>query len=191
MIQKITNEKRLKKYIGHKLEDAGIEVSVENGLTEEDYIGIKVDNYYMGLKLQGMTPKAVDYIVAVDCSCDNYVLYIMEFKKTNSPGGYTTSDIREKFDTAINRFMKEDFKDIFECDRFKYKDIKLYLVTTAYYEAMKYDNYEQFVRIKKIVENKDTLGNDLYLSMKPFCFRGMPLKIQREIPPNPIIRKIH
>lgn len=32
---------------------------------------------------------------------------------------------------------------------------------------------------------------NLYLSIKPFCFRGMPLKIQREIPPNPIIRKIH
>ena len=191
MIPKITNDSRLEKYTRHRIEDAGIEVEVEETLTENEYIGIKVDDYYMGLKLQGETPKAVDYIVAVDCDCDNYALYIMEFKNTRSPGEFTSSSVREKFDTAINRFMKKDFKEIFDNDRFKYKGIKLYLVTTAYRDAMKYGNYEEYVRIKKIVENKDTLRNDLYLSVKPFYVRGHLLRIQREIPPNPIIRKIH
>lgn len=190
MINKITNNAKLKKYTTHKIEDSGIEVKVDTELNDDQYIGIKIDDYYMGLNLQGLTPKAVDYIVVVDCTCDNYVLYIMEFKKTNSPGAYTTTDISEKFDTAINRFLKQDFKDIFECDRYKYKEIQLYLVTTAYREAMKYGNYEEFVRVKKIVDNKDTLGNDLYLSTKMFYFRGKVLRIQREIPPNPIIRRI-
>ena len=57
-------------------------------------------------------------------------------------------------------------------------------------EAMKYNNYAEFVRIKKLVENKDTLGNDLLLSNKPFYFRGKLLYIQREIPPNPVVRRI-
>ena len=42
----------------------------------------------------------------------------------------------------------------------------------------------------KLVENKDTLGNDLLLSNKPFYFRGKLLYIQREIPPNPVVRRI-
>ena len=41
-----------------------------------------------------------------------------------------------------------------------------------------------------LVENKDTLGNDLLLSNKPFYFRGKLLYIQREIPPNPVVRRI-
>lgn len=171
MIKTIKNDAQLCNYTTHQIEDAGIEVAIDDTLDKEQYIGIKIDDYYMGLNLQGETPKAVDFIVAVDCTCDSYVLYIMEFKNTGRPGAYTTSAINEKFDTAINRFLKQDFKYIFENDRFKYKDIKLYLVTSAYKEAMKYNNYAEFVRIKKLVENKDTLGNDLLLSNKPFYFR--------------------
>ena len=63
-------------------------------------------------------------------------------------------------------------------------------MTSAYKEAMKYNNYAEFVRIKKLVENKDTLGNDLLLSNKPFYFRGKLLYNQREIPPNPVVRRI-
>lgn len=190
MIQKIANEKKLQKCICHKFVDAGIEVSVDDSLTEDEYIGIKVDDYYMGLNLQGLTPKAVDFIVAVDCTCDNYALYIMEYKNTKSPGGYTTSDINEKFDTTINRFMKDEFDSIFECDRFKYKSIKLFLVTTAYKDANRYGKYEDYLKVQRRVKNKDSLDNDLYLSDKIFKFRNRPLRIQRELPPNPIIKKI-
>ena len=41
MIPKITNDSRLEKYTRHRIEDAGIEVEVEETLTENEYIGIK------------------------------------------------------------------------------------------------------------------------------------------------------
>ena len=106
MIQTIKKEGKLKKYLYHEIEDAGISVSVDARLSEDEYIGIKIDDYYMGLR-QKITPKAVDFIVTVDCECDWYTLYILEFKNVSRPP--TTREIHEKFDTAINDFMSNEF----------------------------------------------------------------------------------
>lgn len=102
MIQTIKKNRKLANYTGHQLEDAGIEVEVDKSLSQEEYIGIKVDNYYMGLRLGGETPKAVDFIVAVDCQCNSYVLYILEFKNVSSPRGYTTKEIWENLIQQLN-----------------------------------------------------------------------------------------
>lgn len=155
MIQTIKKNRKLANYTGHQLEDAGIEVEVDKSLSQEEYIGIKVDNYYMGLRLGGETPKAVDFIVAVDCQCNSYVLYILEFKNVSSPRGYTTKEIWEKFDTAI------------ECR-----------------------NYQDYIRILGKINQRDTLVNDQSLATKKFVFRNRILAIEREIPPNPVIRRI-
>lgn len=187
MIQTIKQHPKLKRFVHYDIEDAGFRVEVDFQLTDQDYIGIKIDDYYNSLKLSGETPKSVDFIVSVDCDCDAYVLYVIEFKDTKS---YTGNEIWDKFNTTINRFMAEEFKDVFMNDKFKYKDIKLYLVTTANKTALKYSNYQQYITIHNKVHGKDTLMSDLMLSGKPFFFRGKYLYINREIPPNPIIKKV-
>ena len=70
MIQTIEADRRLNKYLHRVIEDAGIEARVDESLTEEEYVGIKIDDYYMGQRLGGETPKAVDFIVTVDCGVD-------------------------------------------------------------------------------------------------------------------------
>ena len=77
MIKTIKNDAQLCNYTTHQIEDAGIEVAIDDTLDKEQYIGIKIDDYYMGLNLQGETPKAVDFIVAVDCTCDSYMFFIL------------------------------------------------------------------------------------------------------------------
>lgn len=186
MIQRIKQTKALKPYQHQKIEDAGVAVDVDEKLSEQEYIGIKVDDYYMGLKLQGETPKAVDFIVVVDCGFNWYTLYILEMKDTNS---YTTRDIHEKFDTAINRFLQVDFKEIFLDDRYKYRLVKLYLVR-PFKPAEKYSNYEEYKKIQEKIRTKDTLAIDQKLGDKIYRFRNLLLRIEREIPPNPLIVKV-
>lgn len=48
MIQQINQTDGLKKYITHEIEDAGLAVAVDSKLNLDEYIGIKVDDYYMG-----------------------------------------------------------------------------------------------------------------------------------------------
>lgn len=190
MIQQINQTDGLKKYITHEIEDAGLAVAVDSKLNLDEYIGIKVDDYYMGLHLRGEKPKAVDFIVTVDCQCDAYCLYILELKNVKSPKGYTTKDIIEKFETAIDRFIKEDFKEIFLNDKYKYKEIKLYLVTSAYGKALGQKNYQSYIELLRKINQKDTLTNDWTLSNKLFKFQKRILRIEREIPPNPVIKRI-
>lgn len=190
MIENICKNRKLEKYLGHHIEDAGMVVKVDSSLSEKEYIGIKVDDYYGGLHLGKETPKAVDFVVAVDCQCQAYALYVLELKNVSRPKAYTKKEICEKFDTAINRFLKRDFSDIFLNDRYKYKAIKLYLVTSAYKEAMNSKNYEEYRKMLQKANKKDSLTKDQYLSDKPFLFRKKVLHIEREIPPNPVIRRI-
>lgn len=70
------------------------------------------------------------------------------------------------------------------------KDIKLYLVTSAYGKALGQENFQKFVELLRKTNQKDTLTNDLSLSSKLFKFQKRILKIEREIPPNPVIRRI-
>ncbi len=191
MIKKICTDKALRQFTCHQLEDAGIEIKVDENLKEEEYIGIKVDDYYNHKGLGGETPKAVDFVVVVDCQCNAYVMYILELKNVKKPGQYTTKSIHEKFSTTINRFIKNEFKEIFLADQVKYKDIKLYLVTKAYQDAMKHGNYDEYCRLMLKMNKKDTLNMDMELTSKPFIIRGQVLHIKKEIPPNPIIRRIY
>lgn len=189
MIRQILKERRLKKCISWKIEDAGLEIGVDPSLSEDEYVGIKVDEFYNGLKLMGETPKSVDYIVAVDCSCNDYILYILELKNVSSPAAYRSKDIVEKFKNTIYGFMSEEFEDIFLNDRYKYRDICLYLVTSAYKAAMEYGKYAEYVKIMEKTGKKDSLLHDVKFTQKPFWFRNKKLYIKREIPPNPIIMK--
>lgn len=190
MINQIKSNKKLSAYLSHNIEDAGMQIEVDNALSEDEYIGIKLDDYYMGLKLGGETPKAVDFIVAVDCECDSYALYILELKNVKSAQQFTTKDIEDKFETAVCRFMDKEYKDIFKNPKYKYKQVKLYLVSSAYLNSLGAGTFEEYAKLLKKIGKKDSLTKDIHLSYKAFYFYGMRLFIDREIPPNPVIKKI-
>lgn len=187
MIQTIVNEKSFRGCLHHKIEDEGVGVSVDSRLTQDQYIGIKVDDYYTSLH-QKVIPKAVDFVVAVDCECDSYVLYVMEMKGVKNPS--STKDIQEKFDTTINDFLQNRYKNIFLDSKYKYKDVFLYLVTTAYKRAVELGSFKKYEEIAVKMKTKDSLLLDSTLSQKPYIFRGKSYYIQREVPPNPLICRI-
>ena len=75
-------------------------------------------------------------------------------------------------------------------DKYKYKEIKLYLVTSAYGKALGQKNYQSYIELLRKINQKDTLTNDWTLSNKLFKFQKRILRIEREIPPNPVIKRI-
>jgi hypothetical protein len=189
MIAQIEHEKKLKKYTTRAIEDAGLKIDVDPKLRNDDYIAIKVDDYYNGLKLGGETPKSVDFIVSVDCECNSYVLYVLELKNTKRVS-FQTKEIHEKFETAFEDFMKVRFCHIFQNDSYKYKDVKLYIVSTAYIEAARFGDYANFKMRMTQMNQRDTANRDRQMSDRLYRFRGQIYRIQRECPPNPLIQRI-
>lgn len=191
MIQKIKNCKELIPYLQEKIEDEGIGVGIDADLKAEELAIIKVDDFYNSLHLKE-PPKSIDFCVAVDCECDWYILYLLELKNVNSPKKLIVKDIHGKFENTIQDFLTERFGWIFLADQFKYRDIKLYLVSDAYGVSGKYGTYAEYKKIwekKQKVLNRDSLRVDFNLGSKLFRFRGKIVKISYDIPPNPIIRR--
>ncbi len=192
MIQKIKNCKELIPYLKKIIADEGIEVGIEECLLPEKIAIIKVDDYYNNLHLS-FPPKSIDFVIVVDCECDWYVLYLLELKNVNSPRKLSIKNIQEKFENTINDFLSQRFKNIFTASQYKYKDVKLYLVSDAYGLAGKYGTYAEYKKIqdkKQKIQGRDSLRVDFNLSLKPFKFRGRVCRIDYDIPPNPIIRRI-
>ena len=188
MINEIKRERALLPYLHNTIEDSGISVSIDPKLEKSDYAAIKVDDYFSGLHL-GITPKAVDYIVVVNCECDWYSMYILEFKNVSTPSNLVIRDIHEKFENTISIFLEDHFSDIFLNDRYKYRSVKLFLVSDVYNETGKYKNHAEYIAFKDRINSHDSLKVDFQLSSKLFRFRGKIYKVCYDIPPNPVISK--
>lgn len=192
MIQAIKSCKELIPYLKDTIEDEGLEVSVEENLDDKRLAIIKVDNYYNDLHLT-TPPKSIDFVVAVDCECSSYVLYLLELKNVNSPKLLNVKDIHEKFEMTIQDFLSTRFKTIFLADKYKYKDIKLYLISDAYGLAGKYATFNEYKKIqekKQKIQARDSLRVERHLGGKLYKFKGKIVKINYDIPPNPIIKRI-
>ena len=192
MIAKIKDCKELADYIYYEFEDEGIKIDVDTRLTKNEYIGVKVDEFY-NKTLTTQAPKSVDFLISVDCQCNNYILYIMEFKNVKSPQHLKITDIQEKFTNTINDFIMNRFADIYANDKFVYKDVFLYLISDAYRIKDRFNTHKDYVRYQEFRNKalgKDTLRVDRNLQSKIYNIRGKIRRINYEIPPNPIIKKV-
>lgn len=192
MIAKIKECKDLKDFIYYEFQDSGIKVDVDTSLPPDKYVGIKIDDYY-AKNMPMEEPKSVDFIVSVDCQCNNYVLYILEFKNVSSPKYLSVKDIHDKFANTINDFMNNRFACFFNNDRYVFKSVFLYLVSDAYNIGDKYKSYREYHEHQSFRENiakRDSLKVERSLHNKIFKIRGHYCKIEYEIPPNPLIKKI-
>ena len=93
-------------------------------------------------------------VVAVDNSCDSYNLYILEMKNVKEPKFLDIKAIQDKFSTTINDFLSIRFKDIFLSDKYKYKDICLYLVSDAYGVGGSFHSHEEYRKYLEKIEKK-------------------------------------
>lgn len=191
MINEIKNNPELIPHLYSRIEDEGIECTIDSTLTTSDYIAIKVDDYYASLHKR-RPPKSVDFIVLVDGQCNSFALYVLELKNVNGPNRLIISDIQEKFDTTIYDFLSEKFKSIFLHDRYKYKLIKLYLVSDAYRNCGRFSSHQEYLEYnerRSSAFRKDSLKVERHLGQKLYKFKGKLLKIEYDTPPNPIITK--
>ncbi len=189
MVNMIKRDVRLAPYLRTILEDAGITVEIDPILQDRDYAAIKVDDYFAGLSLP-RTPKAVDFVVVVDCQCDWFALYILEFKNVKGPDKLNVPEIQEKFSNTINLFLNDTFAYIFANDRYKYKGVKLYLISDAYDEVGRFACHADYLAFREKINKKDSLKVDMSLSSKLYRFRGKIVRIEYDIPPNPVIKRL-
>ncbi|MDM8548897.1 hypothetical protein QUF72_02420 [Desulfobacterales bacterium HSG2] len=113
-------------------EENDIGVKFDKNLTDNRYLILKIDAYYSSSRTHN-PPPSVDCLIIVRCDIrDHYDFYLTELRDVKSPKGIRTREIENKFATAIERFLKKDFADIFLGENYYLNNSRLCLVTDAY-----------------------------------------------------------
>jgi hypothetical protein len=175
MIYKIKNTKALQPFITDRCEENKIAAEMDEEIRPENYLVLKVDDYYKLLHLAD-TPPSLDCLVPLKCSDNTFIIHLIELKKIKKPGGFSVDNIYKKFKTTIENFMTRRFKNIFHNEKYyAIKRLELYFVTSPY------GNDE------KIRRKEGTTRMDALLARPPFRFMGKKYQIKHKLP-NPIIK---
>lgn len=182
MFNKIYNNRTLFGIISSACSENGIEVSLCKELeyeSDERLIILKTDAYYSTTVMTN-PPPSVDCLVLIKCknNSNKYSLNLVELRNINSPKGFDKENIKKKFETVINDFLNDKFKDIFLNE--EYYDFNCYFVTNPYnLGGMSDDEYS-----KKI--HSESLKLDFFSSLKPFRFKDKISYITPKLP-DPIL----
>jgi hypothetical protein len=124
LFERIKNDTILAQFIRDKCEDEGICVDIDERISEDKVLIIKVDDYYNSLNIK-KRPPSPDCFILVKCESgiEEFCLTIVELKNT---GRFDFDNVEGKFLTCFNDFMSTEFKDYFNRDFIK---IQLLLVS--------------------------------------------------------------
>jgi hypothetical protein len=168
MINRIKEHVELSKYVDDTCCENGICVSFDSSLSKDSYVIIKVDNYYNSLNIE-KRPSSIDCLIIRQCINGGYGLTLVELKKINTGKGFELENMREKFTTTLNHFIKNQFKNPLDIN---YNDVKLF-----------------FVSNQEIYKRDLGLKMEVLMNVK-FKFNEKTLMIRPEMP-NPTIKNCY
>lgn len=171
MLDKIYKTEALLPFLKKECYENEVGISLDKGINEDDYVVIKVDDYYNSLNLGKDTPPSPDCLIIRKCEHTGYGLTIVELKNIQTAKGFNVNNMIGKFNTCINDFIMIRFKDLL----FKeYVDIKLYFVS----KINPYNkNRDKGLRLETLIEKK-------------IIYNGAKYMIAPDLP-NPTIKKCY
>ena len=174
---------RIKSSFSHKYfcdicEENGFGVDVSTSISKENILIIKVDKFYSDRTDLVKLPPSPDCLIIQHCSDGTYHIYIIELKNICDSNGFSITNIREKFETCLNDFMKGVLGEFFIDTDYIIRRIDLFFVTDPYNESLRTSNH----RLNKTTKIDALLA----MNTKALRFDGKLLGIQHA-PKNPLV----
>ena len=111
MIDEIANSDDLKLYRVSKCEDNEVCVETHSDINDDEYIIIKLDDYYNGLH-EDPTPPSVDCLIVQRCQ-QGFKVYLIELKNVKRAKSINRANLIEKYRTALFDFLSGRYQSIF------------------------------------------------------------------------------
>lgn len=178
MFDEIIQNDELYGLIKSECSENRIFVEFDEQLEKDDdkYIILKTDQYYNTIDF-ATPPPSVDCLIIVKCSSNQgYDFYLIELKNIKSKSGFDIENIRKKFETVIEDFLKTRFSDIFLNNSYNVNNLYLFFVSDPY-KLGNITQKEYDIKIK-------TRGLKLktFQLIKPFKFKGKRAEIKPSLP---------
>ncbi|MDX2069638.1 MAG: hypothetical protein SFV55_14515 [Haliscomenobacter sp.] len=124
MIEKIKEEPLLSRLLRDECEENEVCVTFDESIPKENYVILNIDEHYRSIQLN--RPPTPDCLIVQQCEDGTYSLFVIELKKAAKPRGFKVDKLVAKFETCLNDFMANEFKDIFDQ---KFKRVQLFFVS--------------------------------------------------------------
>lgn len=118
LIETIKSNSEIADFIKPKCEDGGICVEIDESVSNENYVIIKVDEFYNSLKIKS-PPPSVDCLIVQLCSNGSYRVLLVELKNVKQAKLIDNKNLTEKFRNTLFDFMSNRFKSIFDEHEFR------------------------------------------------------------------------
>lgn len=184
LFKKILENESLKHLINSVCSENNIEVCFSEYLQKnsDNVIILKIDDYYSTKNGMHNPPPAIDCLILVKCeTTECYNIYLVELKNIKKAQYFDINNIVSKFETTINDFLLNRFKDLFIDE--KYCNFKCYFVTDPHKCSGKMTQEEYLEHI-----NSKGLKLDYFLSMDYLIFKNK-ISIIEPILPTPMIQE--
>ncbi len=168
MLENIKSHEILSKFLVEECCENEVSVTFKEDVAKDSYIIIKVDDYYNSLGL-AKPPASLDCLIIRQCLNTGFGLTLVELKSIENSQGFTFDNMKAKFETVLDDFMQNRFKDLLYKD---YKHIKLYFVSNI-------EIYRRDIGLKM----------EALINVR-FSYRGRKLPIEARMP-HPTITNCH
>ncbi len=125
LLNDLRTDERFLPFVKPVCEDEGICVEMDETIKEEEFIIIKVDDYYNAQRLE-KTPASVDCFIVQHCKDNHYDIYLIELKNVKSPKLIERPNLREKFGNTLYDFLNTKCKQYFHNEKYSF-NIRLWL----------------------------------------------------------------
>jgi uncharacterized protein YlaI len=172
LIKRIQDDPILSEFLCNDCEERGVGIDVSDEVNRNDFIIIKVDEYYKIHEKSNNRPKSPDCLIIQHCGGNKFVLHIIELKSSESLSTKELNETAEKFQSCFSDFMSNRFREYFYDIDYDFS-IRLFLVSNH----------------KEREENRKTEPSrlDRLLTLKAFRFANRGYLLQHKTP-NPTIK---
>jgi hypothetical protein len=132
LIDLLRKDTTISPYFCNECVENDVSIDIDQSISNEEILIIKVDNYYNANVPIDLRPKSPDCLIIQRCSDNTYIIYIVELKNIANQDGFTVKGIEEKFITCLDDFMSVRFANYFHDNSFNYSSIKLYFISDPY-----------------------------------------------------------
>jgi len=134
---------------------------------------LKVDSYYRSSMMHN-PPPAIDCMIIINLGENRFDFYLIELRDVTVTKLVRPDDIVPKFKTVVEKFLLEDFSEIFLSSEYTINRFELWLVTDPFHAASLTE--EQY---KKKIQGTVL---DKFQAMKPLKFRDKIAMIKPKRP---------
>jgi hypothetical protein len=144
-------------------------VDFDPAIPADDYLVVKVDDFYNAAVPNPDTPKSPDCLIVQRCAAGHFHVHVVELKNVKYQSDLDQEAIWDKFHTCLTDFMSDRFRSYFYKEDYDFK-LQLYLVAG---------------RVRPSYTMNFEL--DWLLSIRPLQFANKFYGVKPENP-NPLIR---